>query len=68
MRLLLLTTTTGLTFREANYVAEATFETGRLGSLDMVEVNPLLSDNAGADMTVEAANVFIGSAMGARIL
>jgi arginase len=58
----------GLTYREANYVAEAVFETGALGSLDMVEVNPALSNSEGANMTVDAANTFIESAMGSRIL
>jgi arginase len=58
----------GLTYREANYLAEAVYETGMLGSLDMVEVNPSLSDSDGANMTVEAANTFIESAMGSRIL
>ena len=33
----------GLNFREANYVAEAVYETGRLGSFDIVEVNPHLT-------------------------
>lgn len=58
----------GLTYREANYLAEAVFETGMLGSLDMVEVNPALGDTEGAQLTIEAANTFIESAMGSRIL
>jgi len=36
----------GLTFREAHYVVEAISETGQLGSLDMVEVNPVLGNDA----------------------
>jgi len=36
----------GLTLREAHYVAESLAESGLLGSLDMVEVNPALSRGA----------------------
>lgn len=34
----------GLTFREAHYIAEAAAETNRLGSMDMVEVNPIIPE------------------------
>ena len=33
----------GLSYREAHYVCEAVSETGRLASMDIVEVNPMLS-------------------------
>jgi arginase len=34
----------GLTFREGHYICEEVFETGRLVSMDMVEVNPELGE------------------------
>ncbi|OQR94124.1 arginase [Thraustotheca clavata] len=58
----------GLTWREANYVAEAVAETNLLVGLDMVEVNPSLAPGKGADTTVDMALLLIGSALGRRIL
>ena len=58
----------GLNYREALYVAEAVAATGRLGSLDMVEVNPSLSDADGAELTAELANLVTTAAMGSRII
>jgi len=58
----------GLTYREALFVAEIVAETGALGSLDMVEVNPSLAPGVGTDLTVELANLLTCSAMGSRIL
>ncbi|EQC31536.1 arginase [Saprolegnia diclina VS20] len=58
----------GLTWREANYVAEAVAETNLLVGLDMVEVNPSLAPGKGADLTVDMALLLIGSALGRRIL
>lgn len=58
----------GLNYREALYVAEAVAETGMLGSLDMVEVNPSLSHDEGADLTADLANLVTASAMGSRIV
>lgn len=57
----------GLTFREAHFVAEAISDSGRLASMDMVEVNPNLTTSNGTE-TVEIALNLIGSAMGQRIL
>eukprot|EP00285_Hemiselmis_virescens_P011635 CAMPEP_0173390472 /NCGR_PEP_ID=MMETSP1356-20130122/14969_1 /TAXON_ID=77927 ORGANISM="Hemiselmis virescens, Strain PCC157" /NCGR_SAMPLE_ID=MMETSP1356 /ASSEMBLY_ACC=CAM_ASM_000847 /LENGTH=366 /DNA_ID=CAMNT_0014347873 /DNA_START=26 /DNA_END=1126 /DNA_ORIENTATION=+ len=58
----------GLTFREAHYVAEAVGESGLLGSLDMVEVNPSLGSDADTKDTVEMGLALISSAMGSRIV
>ena len=58
----------GLNYREALFVAEAVAETGRLGSLDMVEVNPSLSNTDGSELTIDLANLVTASAMGSRIL
>lgn len=60
----------GLNFREANYVAESIFETGMLGSFDIVEVNPDLgkSDSSEcSDSTVKMSMHIVESAMGKRI-
>jgi len=60
----------GLNFREAHYVAEEAANTGRLGSFDMVEVNPGLvvgTDEVGED-TVQMALALTASALGNTIL
>ncbi len=49
-------------------MAEAVAMTGRLGSLDMVEVNPSLSNDKGAKETADLALTIIGAAMGSCIL
>ncbi|KAF0700631.1 Aste57867_8809 [Aphanomyces stellatus] len=58
----------GLTWREANYVAEAAAESNLLIGLDMVEVNPSLAPGKGAAITVDMALLLVGSALGNRIL
>jgi arginase len=58
----------GLTFREAHYVAEAVAQTGNLASAEIVELNPNLSDNDGADATVELGLQLITSMMGKSII
>lgn len=55
----------GLTYREANYIAQFLAEKRVIKSMDMVEVNPDLS---GADITVSVANKIILSALGQRIM
>lgn len=55
----------GLTYREANFIAQYLAETGKIKSLDMVEVNP---DLPGADVTVEVANKIILSSLGQRTM
>lgn len=55
----------GLTYREAHLAMELIAETGRLTSLEMVEVNPTLDDQ---NKTAELAVELIASAMGQRIL
>ena len=59
-----------MNFREAHYVAEEAANTGRLGSFDMVEVNPGLvvgTDEVGED-TVQMALALTASALGNTIL
>jgi arginase len=58
----------GLSYREAHYVCEAVSESGRLASMDIVEVNPMLSRGAGAEATADLAMALTESAMGSRIL
>jgi arginase len=58
----------GLTFREANYIAEAVSDTGRLVSMDLVEVNTSLADKDAGDKTVEMSMTIVESALGSRIL
>jgi arginase len=55
----------GLSYREAHLAMELVAEAGVLGSLEVVEVNPMLDErNRTARLTVE----LIASALGARIL
>jgi arginase len=55
----------GLSYREAHLALELVAESGLAGSLDIVEVNPILdSENETAKLAVELA----ASALGARIL
>ena len=58
----------GFNFREAHYVAEAASSTGRLGSMDLVEVNPTLAPGVEAELTCSLGMALIASAMGSRIL
>lgn len=63
----------GLNYREAHYIAEAIAETGRLVSMDMVEVNPVVgvpqdSPLGPNDPTTELALELLESALGKRIL
>jgi arginase len=58
----------GLTFREAHYVAEAVAKSGNLASADIVELNPSLSHDEGAEETVELGLQIITSFMGKSII
>lgn len=63
----------GLNYREAHYIAEAVAETGRLVSMDLVEVNPGLASEQNAlapgeaDPTIELGVELVSSALGKRI-
>jgi arginase len=55
----------GLSYREAHLAMELVAESGRAGSLEVVEVNPILDrENETAKLAVE----LVASALGARIL
>lgn len=58
----------GFNFREAHFIAEAVSETGMLGSMDLVEVNPELKPGKDAELTSHLGMALIASAMGSRIL
>jgi len=55
----------GLTYREAHLAMEMLAETGRVTSVEMVEVNPTLDDQ---NKTAEVAVELIASVLGQRIL
>ena len=55
----------GLSYREAHLALELVAESGLLGSLEVVEVNPILDrENETAKLAVD----LVASALGARIL
>jgi len=55
----------GLSYREAHLALELVAEAGVCGSLEVVEINPILDrENETAELAVE----LIASALGARIL
>lgn len=58
----------GLTFREGNFICESLCETGKLSSMELVEVNPSLHSNVDAQSTIDMALTLLGSTMGQRIL
>jgi len=60
----------GLTFREAHFIAEELGACGQLGSMDLVEVNPmLLRGNSDASrQTAELGAALIASCMGSSII
>lgn len=55
----------GLSYREAHLIMEAVAETGKLGSLEVAEVNPILDD---MNQSAHFAAGVISSCMGQRIL
>eukprot|EP01036_Dinobryon_divergens_P034985 gene34985-45282_t len=60
--------TGGLTFRESNYICEALFASGRLSSMELVEVDPSQHKGVDPTRTIDVALTLIGSAMGKQIL
>ena len=58
----------GLTYREAHFIAEFVAQSGGLASAEIVEVNPNLSNNHGANETVELGLQLITSFMGKSII
>jgi len=54
----------GLTLREGIYIMESIHKTGRLGAMDLVEVNPTIGSEKDVQTTVEAAIHIILAAFG----
>jgi len=60
--------TGGLTFREGNFICESLYSSGKLSSMELVEVDPSQHPEVEYSKTVDMALTLIGSAMGKRIL
>lgn len=58
----------GLTFREGNFICEYLAATGKLSSMEIVEVNPMLHPQLDSKQTLDMAITLLGSTMGERIL
>ena len=58
----------GLTFREGRTICRRMYETQRLVGVDMVEVNPSLSDDEGARLTSHAAMELLLATCGKQLL
>uniref|UniRef100_A0A7S4I605 Arginase n=1 Tax=Odontella aurita TaxID=265563 RepID=A0A7S4I605_9STRA len=58
----------GLTYREAHYIAESVARSGALGSVEMVELNPTLSDGERSCDTVELGLGVLTSLLGKSII
>merc|ERR1719491_535486 len=58
----------GLTWREAHYVAEAIARSGALASVEIVELNPTLSNANGAQETIDLGVGLVTSLMGKAII
>lgn len=58
----------GLTFREGNFICESLYASGKLKSMELVEVNPSLHGGVDPKATIEMATTLIGSTMGQSIL
>ena len=54
----------GLTLREGVFIMEEAFNTGRLQSIDLVEVNPCLGDAKDVETTLSSAKLIIQAAVG----
>ncbi|GAA5852263.1 hypothetical protein JCM3766R1_004919 [Sporobolomyces carnicolor] len=58
----------GLSFREGHYICEAIAETGRLVSLDVMEINPSLGAVQSVQQTVDVGRSLVRSALGETLL
>lgn len=56
----------GLTLREGIFVVEEAHRTGKLSSMDLVEVNPCLGDAKDVKNTLSAAKLIIQAALGSN--
>jgi arginase len=58
----------GLTFREGNFICEYLHNTGKMTSMELVEVNPMLHTHLDNKQTIDMALALLGSTMGEKIL
>ncbi|KND00247.1 arginase [Spizellomyces punctatus DAOM BR117] len=58
----------GLTFREGHFICEAVYETGNLVAVDIMEVNPLLGDQAYVLQTIQIGCSLTRTALGETLL
>ena len=58
----------GLTFREGNFICEHLYASGKLASMELVEVNPSLHSDVDAKKTIDMSMTLLGSTMGQQIL
>jgi len=56
----------GITLEDGKHICQRIGATGRLVSLDLVEINPSLSDSNGAGITHDSAIQLVKAALGAR--
>lgn len=54
----------GLNFREGHYICEALYDTSSLVAMDLVEVNPALTEQRDSERTVQVACSLLRSAFG----
>lgn len=54
----------GLTLREAIYLMETIYSTGRLRAIDLVEINPALGNECDRKRTLEAGLCVLQAALG----
>lgn len=58
----------GITYREARFICETLAETNLLSSMDLMEINPALSDEQGRKLTVDTSMMLVRSALGATLV
>jgi len=58
----------GLNYRETRYICEYCYGSGLLASLDLVEINPKLSDEAGRRSTLETSLMLVKAVFGKTLL
>ena len=58
----------GLTFREGNFICKYLHNTGKMTSMELVEINPLLRPDVDKNQTVDMAMALLGSTMGEKVL
>jgi arginase len=58
----------GINYREARFICETLAETNLLSSMDLMEINPTLSDEKGKKLTLDTSMMLVRSALGATLV